>query len=223
MLQMAVNLGIDNFSYSDLYNFQRLQDLAGWFDRFVAEHDPALFERFAAYRTAMQSGVLHGGLEEPKESALLIDVSRPLGAFLAQLFATDDSPLKQRAARDAEVARFKKEFVGKRVAKVQQVREDSDVLTAEVTALVEEFAGGPDHDPELAVAITANRLLDFEKTKERTDDLKNLIDWTAAEWKRGRFEGWTSFRLPKPMIFNQLVKTQPADDLRVIGDPHHLR
>ena len=223
MLQMSVNLGIDNFSYSDLYNFQRLQELAGSFDRFVSERDPALFDRFAAYRTAMQSGVRHGGLDEPKESALLVDVSRPLGAFLARLFATDDSPLKRRAARDAQVARFKKEFVAKRVAKVQHVREDSDVLTAEVTALVEEFAGGPDHDPELALAITANHFLDFEKTKERTDELKNLIEWTAAEWKRGRFEGWTSFRLPQPMIFNQLVTTQPADDLRVIGDPHHLR
>src|SRR4029077_18690934 len=120
----------------------------------------------------------------------------------ARLFGTDETPLKQRAERDAQVSRFKKEFVTKRVAKVQQIREDADSLTAEVSALVEKFAGGPDHDPEFALAVTANRLL---AEAAGSPELQTLIDWTAAEWKRGRFEGWTSFRLPKPIVFDRLV------------------
>ena len=223
MLQMRVKLGIEAFVYSDLYDFRRLNDLAKAFDDFVNTRDAALFERFNTYRREMQSGVAHGGLPEPKESELLIEVSRPLGEFLTTLFGTDETPVRTRAARDAEVARFKKDFVTKRVAKVQQVRDDADMLAAEISALVEQFAGGPDHDPEYALAVTANKLLATEKSGEHKEDLQKLIDWTAAEWKRGRFDTWTSFRLPKPMIFTELVKTVKADDLRVIGDDRHLR
>jgi NADPH-dependent glutamate synthase beta subunit-like oxidoreductase/NAD(P)H-flavin reductase len=32
-----------------------------------------------------------------------------------------------------------------------------------------------------------------------------LVEWTAAEWKKGRFEHWTSFRLPKPTVYDHLV------------------
>ena len=218
-----MNLGIASFTYADLYDFRRLVELAAAFDRFVAERDAALFDRFAAYRTAIQAGAERGNLDEPKESQLLIDVSRPLGEFLAALFGTDQSPLFDRAARDAEVARFKKEFVAKRVAKVQNVRADADALTAEVTSMVEQIAGGADHDPEYALARTVNHFLDLEKKGEPQPGIAALVEWTAAEWKRGAFEGWTSFRLPKPVVYERLVKTEPADEVRVVGDPQHLR
>jgi NADPH-dependent glutamate synthase beta subunit-like oxidoreductase/NAD(P)H-flavin reductase len=220
---LPVRLGIGDFQYNDLYDFERLQALATAFDDYISVRDVALFDRFRAYRTAMQSGTPHGGLEEPKESALLIEASRVLGDFLSVLFDTDQSPLRTRAARDAEVARFKKEFVVKRVAKVQQVRPDADALAAEVNSLVEEFSPDGSSDPEYALAVTANRLLDAEKKGERKDDLQGLIDWTAAGWKLGRFDGWTSFRLPKPLVFDKLVQTQKADDLRDIGLDHELR
>jgi hypothetical protein len=62
-------------------------------------------------------------LTKPEESALLIAVSRPLAKFLEQLFQTDSTPVVARTQRDSEVARFKKEFVAKRVAKVTGVPE----------------------------------------------------------------------------------------------------
>ena len=218
-----MNLGIRDFTYADLYDYARLRELASEFDRFLRDRDASLFDRFEAYRESMQNGEAHGGLDEPKESELLIAVSRPLGDFLATLFQTDPSPLVARAARDAEVARFKKDLVAKRVAKLQQIREDADTLTAEVTAMVEKYAGGADHDPEYALAITANRLLDLEKKGEAREAVATLIEWTAAEWKRGAFDGWTSFRLPKPVVYDRLVRTEPADDVRVAGESHHLR
>src|SRR5689334_21268822 len=98
MLQMPVNL-------SDLHDYRRLNELAKSFDDFVNTRHAALFERFNTYRREMQSGVAHGGLTEPQESALLIEVSRPLGEFLATLFGTDEAPVRARAERDAEVAR----------------------------------------------------------------------------------------------------------------------
>src|SRR6185436_15978511 len=40
----------------------------------------------------------------------------------------------------------------------------------------------------------------------------------------GRFDSWSSFRLPKPVVFDKLVwNAQRVDDLRIGGDPHHFR
>ena len=114
-----MNLGIDDFQYSDLYDHARLTQLAAAFDRFLQQNDAALFSRFDSYRVAVLSGIAHGGLAEPEESELLVSVARHLGVFLAQLFRTDPTPIKVRTQRDAQVARFKKEFVSKRVAKTQ--------------------------------------------------------------------------------------------------------
>ena len=255
-----MKLGIESFVYSDLRDVHRLRELAAAFDRFMNARDAQLFSRFATYRASIATGIAHGGLDEPEESALLIDASRVLGAFLVQLFGTDETPLRQRAARDSQVARFKKEFVAKKVAKVQQLREvDGDA----VHNLIRTITGGYDGDFEYALAVAANRLLDLEReyprsakalspsaeTREALAQLREtlgqrrenspegverdaaalhaltdmLVDWTASRWKDGAFEGWTSFRLPKPLVFDRLVPVQPMDDVRVGGVPHEFR
>ena len=271
-----MKLGIDGFHYRDLYDHTRLGDLTIAFDRTVERGDAALFGRFDSYRFAMQSSIAHGGLSEPEESALLIDMSRHLAAFLGQLFHTDQTPVKSRTGRDNQVARFKKEFVAKRVAKVQNAAADPDRLGPAVDALIRTIAGAQERDFEYALAVTANRLLDFEReyprgatraatpseqTRAALDQLRGalrlsgaafpeivthperadspealgreaaaahaltdvLIDWTAAEWKAGRFKDWTSFRLPKPVAFDKLVATVPADKLRIVGPEEHYR
>jgi NADPH-dependent glutamate synthase beta subunit-like oxidoreductase/NAD(P)H-flavin reductase len=263
-----VKLGIDNFDYDDLYDSRCLEELALSFDRVLAANDAALFQRFESYRIGMQSGIASGGLTKPEESALLIAVSRPLGTFLEQLFQTDASSIAARTVRDTHVARFKKEFVTKRVAKVQDVAESDH--TAAVETLVQAVAGRQERDREYALSVTANCLLDFEReyprgakaltpspqTRAALGQLLNelrlsgafdgaiahrqyvdspeaiareaaavhalsdlLVDWLAAEWKLGHFDGWTSFRLPKPLIFDHLVETEPGDAHRVVG-PH---
>ncbi|HSP33578.1 MAG TPA: FAD-dependent oxidoreductase, partial [Thermoanaerobaculia bacterium] len=40
-------------------------------------------------------------------------------------------------------------------------------------------------------------------------ELDQIANSLAAEWKAGRFEGWTSFNLPKPLVYNSLVPAQP--------------
>ena len=259
-----MKLGIEPFEYRDLYDYARLEELARAFDRFLGGNDVALLARFESYRTAMQSGIAHGGLAEPEESALLIDVSKHLGAFVERLFETDSTPVRLRTQRDAQVARFKKEFVAKRVAKAQPA-DGAERFTHAVAVLIDMLAGVQDRerDFEHAFAVTVNRVIDFEReyprgakapspsTETRTalaqlrDELRAaggfpeavvqenhipsdegiareaaavhalvdmLVDWAAAEWKKGRFEQWTSFRLPKPTVYERLV-----------GEPHHLR
>src|SRR5215212_6608612 len=116
-----MNLGIDGYTYKDLHDLSRLRDLATTFDQYVEEHDAELFKRFEAYRRAMQNGEANGGIPAPEESALLIGVGRYLSMFLTRLFHVEPgaTALRTRAERDAEVARFKREFVAKRVAKIQ--------------------------------------------------------------------------------------------------------
>ena len=270
-----MKLGIEDFTWTDLHDDRRLQDLALVFDRFLKSHDEALFSRFDSYRFAMQSGISHGGLSTPEESEILIGVSRHLAVFLTQLFRTDAAPLKTRAQRDALVARFKKEFVSKRVAKVQAPRMNAAALAPLIDALMRTVAGASERDAEYALAVTATRLLDLEReyprgareyspsaeTRAALGQLREslrasraplsetilhlehvdspeavareaaavhelvdlLVEWAAAEWKAGRFEGWTSFRLPKPLVFDHLVNTERVDENKVVGDSHHLR
>ncbi len=203
-----MNLGIDNFTWSDLHSYSRLNDLALAFDRFVEEHDAGLFRRFDAYRLAMQNGVANGGLQTPEESALLIAVSRELGSFLAKLFHAESgvAALQSRAQRDAEVARFKRDFVAKRVAKIQSPSYEGETL----------------FDDELTLATAVNDLLERERNgdQDARAPLERIAQWAAVEWKRGRFAGWTSFRLPQPMKYDDLVETEPIDEHR-FGGPHH--
>jgi NADPH-dependent glutamate synthase beta subunit-like oxidoreductase/NAD(P)H-flavin reductase len=275
MLEQRVKLGFDGFHYRDLDDYQRLADLALAFDGFVHRNDDALFARFDGYRFAMQSGIAHGGLTEPEESALLIDASRHLAAFLGQLFHTDQTAVKTRTARDNQVARFKKEFVAKRVAKTQAAIADPERLSPSVEALIATMAGAQERDLEYALAVTANKLLDLEReyprgakaaapseqTRAAVGQLRDtvresgaafpeavtlaehadspeavvretaavhalldlLIEWTAAEWKRGAFRSWTSFRLPQPLVFDNLVETHKVDEARVAGPEEHYR
>ncbi len=272
---MIVNLGIDDFRYGDLVDYGRLQDLALSFDRFVERNDAALFARFESYRFAMQSGIAHGGLPEPEEAELLVSVARHLGTFLAQLFHTDTTPIKTRTQHDAQVARFKKEFVSKRVAKVRSPRPDAEALTPAAEAVIRVLSGSTDHDHEYAFAVATNRLLDLEReyprgakeyaptvrTREAAEQLREalrtsgvrfdeailrrehadspealvreaaavhalvdlLVDWTAAKWKSGAFNGCSSFRLPKPLAFDRLVPTERVNDDRILGQAERYR
>jgi NADPH-dependent glutamate synthase beta subunit-like oxidoreductase/NAD(P)H-flavin reductase len=180
-----MNLGIPGFTWNDLHDYARLRDLSEAFDRFVEER---------------------GG-----DKASLIDLSRHLGAFLVRLFDTDDTAIRERAARDAEVAKFKKEFVMRRVAKL--IADGSPLADDDLSRQLSAASRQP--DPELAVAKEVNALL----TANEKEKLDAAARWAFSEWKRGAFHGWTSFRLPKPLVFDKLVATEPLDEIR-FGGPH---
>ena len=272
-MNTIVKLGIDGFQYADLYDYARLQDLAGAFDTFLQQREPDLFKRFDSYRIGVQSGIAAGGLTGPEESALLIAAGRELGIFVAQLFGTEAGvgSLVNRAQRDAQVAKFKKEFVTKRVAKVQSVTTDPQRI-ADLDRAAEELIGAihgmAEGDAEYAVAVTALRLLELERDYPRGTALSpsaearaalrqiheqlhhavervespeavareaaalhgltdTLVEWAAARWKqpegKWQLDRWTSFRLPKPLVFDRLVPMVREDAIHVGGDPHHFR
>jgi NADPH-dependent glutamate synthase beta subunit-like oxidoreductase/NAD(P)H-flavin reductase len=203
-----VKLGIEEFEYSHLYDNRRLQDLALAFDRFLERSDGALLQRFESYRVGVQSGIAGGGLTKPEESALLVAVSRPLGTFLEQLFQTDSASVVARTQRDAEVARFKKEFVAKRVAKVQ----DAPVADSKpaIEILVRAIAPGQERDLEFALAVTANRLLDFEREYPRGTKTPAPSPQTRAALGQLRDELRTSGAFAEAIVYKQSVESPEA-------------
>src|SRR5688572_8206484 len=138
-------LGIETFRYSDLYDYEGLGRLSQAFDDALAAGDQALFARFHAYRTAVRGGIANGGLSLPDESALLIDVSRELGGFVTRLFQIDApvDALRARAMRDTAIARFKKEFVAKRIAKAP----GQEGLDEQARVVIETLGGSWSQDP----------------------------------------------------------------------------
>ena len=265
-MQANPTLGIAGFRYSDLYDYDRLRDLTTEFDSFLRDQEPGLFGRFEGYRSAVRSGIASGGLTPPDESALLIDLSRDLGVFLTRLFQieADVTAMKTRATRDAQVAKFKKEFVMKRVTKVPSGT-PAPSPAIDVAKVVHLLAPGVDRDPELALAATAIRLLDLERefprgAKELSPSGQALAEleqfltmlgyprqqvqsseaiareaaalhaitdsvawWAAQKWRAGAFEGWTSFRPPRPLNYQQLVATEQVDEVRFGGVSSHFR
>ncbi|HEX7808253.1 MAG TPA: FAD-dependent oxidoreductase, partial [Thermoanaerobaculia bacterium] len=248
-----------------------LSRLALSFDQFVEQNDAALFGRFDAYRHSVQNGTA-APRATPEESLVLIAIARHLGTFLAQRFPMQSgiATLRNAAKRDAEVARFKKEFVTKRVAKF---KEGAAFTTEQADALVRSIAPSQ-ADAELALAITANKLLELERDyprgakeyspsadaraaleqlrdhlaasnafditftrRDRVSSTESLprdaaalhalvdhfVAWIATESKHGRFDGWTSFRLPEPLVFDKLVPTEAVDANRFGGEEHHFR
>jgi NADPH-dependent glutamate synthase beta subunit-like oxidoreductase/NAD(P)H-flavin reductase len=226
-----MDLGIEGFTYNDLYSYSRLAELSLAFDRFIETRDPGLFQRFDTYRSGHvptadipTADAAVPRAAAPAEAEILIAVSRILGLFLAQLFHVESgvADLQATAKRDAEVARFKKEFVAKRVAKIQNPATEP---AAAAETVIRDAVENPDGDPELALAIAVNRLLDADRqspgvARERIDALAQAV---AARWKAGAFEGWTSFRLPQPMLFDHLVPTEEAGEHAVGGPHHHFR
>ena len=198
-------LGVEGFLFRDLFEVEKLEELASEFERFVGQRDAPLLARFLEYRRGTLA--IRG---TPEESELLIGMSRHLSAFLARMFGVESEveALRQRAVRDAEVAAFKKNFVSRRVAKVplDQLREIDDAEVESVlSAIGPESPVSRDTDPELWLAGTVNRLKD-----PPTLDL--LTRWAAYRWRnpstRWNFSGWTCFRLPHPLHFEHLVNME---------------
>ena len=148
-------LGIEGFTYADLYEPARLRDLYEIFCRDVAQRDPAFWGEWDAYRQAPDSP------RTPMElSRLVVAMAPHVSWFVATLFKVDDA----RAAAEAATAameplfRFKVDFVRKRAlplvkghAKVSLESGDA----AAVDALVARLGGGADR--ELAIATEIGR------------------------------------------------------------------
>ena len=226
-------LGVEGFTYADLYSPARLAELYDQFCRDVAADNPELWAEWDAYRAAPdapRSPVL--------VSDLIVRMAPHVSRFVETLFRIGwaVASLRARTHDLDELFRFKVDFVRKRSLPLVKGgahvhREAGDA--AMVEALVEPFAG---LDPERAVAAAGCQLLDRETAlrAEGTDAdkaaLTQQIDalkrWCASCLHDPAYKEWVVFRFPETLDYQHLVQIQrPRADLpeSMIGPDARLR
>jgi NADPH-dependent glutamate synthase beta subunit-like oxidoreductase/NAD(P)H-flavin reductase len=217
-------LGVDDFTYRDLYEPNRLAALDVSFRRTLAAADPGLARRFEAYRAGAQ-------LPRPEDSDLLLAVARELSRFVARLFGieAERDRLLDAAAREHAVFQLK-EFVARRATKKYGPGALSPADAAPLHARVRRlaalaapaYAGGPSEaDAELALAHGLTALLGMEArlrpygegaaAGSAPDDLVAELDRLRAALSTGDA---ASDLLGAGAALGPSV--DPADDLRLV-------
>lgn len=245
-------LGIAGFSFSDLYEPQRLRDLHQAFWTFAAATRPDITTRFATLGDP--------AVTNPQTSEVLIEVAGVLGDFLAQLF--DIRSEAERLADDTlnleKIFQFKQDFLRTRVFKHfgKSLVDDAtfQLLDAEVQRLVAAVPAQP--DPEIRFADTVLTLMQCEKSLAEGADpaqqsgaqqicahrpeptlsekvqqaLVLLADWSvqvnASPDRQRRVANWVSFVRPDPVDHENLVQIErPRADLQetIVGPHEHRR
>ena len=226
-------LGIDGFTYADLYRPSRLRDLHDLFCSRVAADDPALWSEWDAYRTAPET------VTTPIErSDLIVRMAPHVSRFVAALFDVADAlaAVRNDTAQLEPLFRFKIDFVRKRALPLVKGGAHVTVLPEDV-AIVEELTRPWSHlDQEQAVAMAGCDLLDREAAARehgsdgekaaiasRVDALKR---WCAACLHHPGYRPWVIFRFPETHDYFNLVQVQrPRPDLpgAMIGPDSRLR
>jgi len=158
-------LGIDGFTYGDLYRPARLRALAGAFYAEVGGADPSLGDALARY-VASRGAQLRG---TKAESDLLIAAAPHLSRFVARLFRIERERegLAESIRAQDPVFQFKS-FVQRRATKSFPAEKAAELDAEAADAALETlrraaFADTLGVDRELGVARMTARLLEWEK------------------------------------------------------------
>ena len=245
-------LGITGFSFSNLYEPERLRDLHAVFWKFAADSSPEIGARFATLDD--------GSLTKPQASEVLIEVADILGDFLARLFDinADVRRLSDETLNYEKIFQFKQDFLRTRVFKQfgKPAIDDASFqgLVEEVRRLVESVPS--QLDPEIQFADTVLKLLHCQESIKAEADaaqqalaesicghrteatlsekvqqaLVMLGDWcvqmNATPERRHQVAEWVSFVRPETLDYEQLVQIErPREDLpeSIEGPQEHRR
>jgi len=206
----SLHIGIEGYTYADLYRPERLRDLAELFYSTVRESDPALWDRFDHYRTTQ--GV---GMKPEAISAILVDTAPHLSAFITELFQVQEHHglLRRVVQEELTVFTFKREFVQRRALKRYRTSEgiDTAAVREAVTVLRHEaFADWfLNDDLERATAQLVLTLVDLEKSlaKAGPEMSEQLRDEAAAIVAQV-----TAARAQHPALDALLPSANPAED-----------
>lgn len=176
------DLGINGFSFSDLFDAIRLKELADKFYSEVLEKEPVLGDALNKY--IANSGQ---GYEKKVESKILTDAAPFLSDFVARLFkiSTERGDLERTILEQNPVWKYKF-FVQRRAIKKYKSLDDlSGVNEAELDDAVRElrnkvFADTLVFDEELAVAVIAAKLADAEETLAKAAEASTDVTATIA-------------------------------------------
>jgi NADPH-dependent glutamate synthase beta subunit-like oxidoreductase/NAD(P)H-flavin reductase len=172
-------LGIEGFTYGDLYRPARLRALAEAFYAEVRREDEALHSALAEYVSARGAN-LKG---TKAESDLLIAAAPHLSRFVARLFRVEREREELGAALRAQDPVFQfKHFVQRRALKSFPVEKAAGVDAAAADEALEAlrraaFADTLGADRELGVARVAARLVEWEKNYPK-EGVRREEEWS---------------------------------------------
>src|SRR5579864_3510021 len=108
----SMALGVDGFTYADLYDPARLAELYDVFDAWFSRESASLHARFAAYRACKGQGM--GPLER---SEALLAAAPYVGAFIGRLFGVEEElrAFREKVRSEDPLWRFRKDFAKRRV------------------------------------------------------------------------------------------------------------
>ena len=175
-------LGITPFTFADLYDPAGLARLDATFLQFLTARDPAAADALRAWREG------RAPLSPADESALLLQVASPLGAFVAKLFAVEGASDAAAAdvARHGVVYAFKNQFVDKRVRRRRPTGDEAPLDQAVHARLREAWAGHLGADPAApggpgAPADAAAAAEELAEAREAHVAMNLLALWQIAD------------------------------------------
>jgi NADPH-dependent glutamate synthase beta subunit-like oxidoreductase/NAD(P)H-flavin reductase len=183
------DLGIVGYKYSDLYDAQKLRELAEKFYDEVKEKNPLLHEALTKYIEN------HGaGYEARVESNILTDAAPYLSDFVARMFGVvrEREFLIRQITEQDPIWKYKF-FVQRRAIKKFTEEKLKDFNEAELTRALNElkFASFDEaliYDEELAVAYVTHKLSEAEdaltKNQEITAEIRETLNRVATAYDK---------------------------------------
>jgi NADPH-dependent glutamate synthase beta subunit-like oxidoreductase/NAD(P)H-flavin reductase len=181
-------LGVDGFTYTDLYDPAKLRDLSDVFDRWFAAQSPDHHARFAAYQASQGEG-----MSPIERSEALLAAAPYVGRFIGQLFRVEPEleAFRDAVRKDDPLWRFRKDFTKKRVLRADagkgwtRGRDAAEAIAkAALQAMTPAPIGGTT-DEERTIAGAALPLLELDEVARRAAKAGGA-QWTGELRERGR-------------------------------------
>jgi NADPH-dependent glutamate synthase beta subunit-like oxidoreductase/NAD(P)H-flavin reductase len=188
-LDRDFELGIVGYKYSDLYDAQKLKELAEKFYDDVKEKNPLLYDALTKY--IENHGV---GVEKRVESNILTDSAPYLSDFIAKMFGINrEREQLQRVIVEQDPIWKYKFFVQRRAIKKFTEEKLAAFNETELAQALREFSFAAFdetliYDEELAVAYVTNKLVETEdaltKNQEITAEIRETLNRIASSYDK---------------------------------------
>ncbi len=215
--QNNFKLGIDGFTYFDLYKPERLRQLTDTFYAEIKVSDVELYERLTAY--ILVRGI---GYEQKTESAILIDAAPYLSKFLARMFFIEAEREKQIASvKEQDPIWAFKFFISRRAIKKIPAEQAAVLNAKEINKKLDDlrrtnFPESLKVDDELGISQMTVALLESEKQEKEnpfTNESLSLIEaWASAHYfqeeAHKQISYWNSFKHAHSLDYQNLVQIE---------------
>jgi NADPH-dependent glutamate synthase beta subunit-like oxidoreductase/NAD(P)H-flavin reductase len=182
------SLGVEGFTYADLYEPARLRDLYERFDSWFSSVSPEHHARFETYRACKGEGMAPLAISEA-----LLAAAPYVGTFVGKLFRLEREleTFRESVRKDDPLWRFRKDFLKKRVLRPDAgkgwTRGPGAAAIVARTALqsMTEAPIGGTVDEELTIATAALPLLEVDEIARRAAKAGGA-QWTESLRDRAR-------------------------------------